>query len=164
MNKRCFKGSEKIKVGHLNAQSVCNKSVAVRDLIIDQSIDILCLNETWLNGNYTPIIQSLVPDTNKLFQNPRLQGRGGGVAVIAHKDLPNSKSINLNFINFECIHFSFKSEETDIINLFAIYRPPGPSRNFMTEFKEFLLDSKISCENKFYVGDFNLWVDDQLNT
>ena len=160
MNKRCLQGSNNVKVGHLNAQSVCNKSVAIRDLIIDQSIDILCLNETWLNENYTPIIQSLVPDTHKLFQNPRLQGRGGGVAVIAHNDLPNIKSINMNFISFECIHFSFKSGD---INIFSIYRPPGPSREFFIEFDEFLLESEINCENTFYVGDFNLWVD-ELNT
>ena len=163
MNKRCLKGSKNIKVGHLNAQSVCNKSVAIRDLIIDQSIDILCLNETWLNENFTPIIQSLVPDTHKLFQNPRLQGRGGGVAVIAHNDLPNIKSINMNFISFECIHFSFNSGDINM-NIFSIYRPPGPSREFINEFEEFLLESEISCENTFYVGDFNLWVDDELNT
>ena len=79
--------SEIIKVGHLNARSVCNKSEIIRDLIIDQFIDILCLNETWLNENDTSVIQSLVPDTHKFFHNPRVQGRGGGVAIISNKNL-----------------------------------------------------------------------------
>ena len=131
-------------------------------MIISQSIDILCLNETWLNDNDSPVIQSLVPNTHKLFHNPRLQGRGGGVAIIAHNDLLNSKSTNMNFVNFECIHFSFRSGNVDA-NIFSIYRPPGPSNQFLLEFDEFVLEVQTKFCSTFYVGDFNLWVDDPNN-
>ena len=121
------------------------------------------MNETWLNENDTSVIQSLVPDTHKFFHNPRVQGRGGGVAIISNKNLQYMKSNRMNFDNFECIHFCFKSGTTDI-NIFSIYRPPGPSNLFLKEFEEFLLDCEIGYKNTFYVGDFNLWVDDEFKS
>ena len=40
-----------LKVGLINARSVCNKMNSLNDLIVDSKIDILGLSETWLNGD-----------------------------------------------------------------------------------------------------------------
>ena len=141
---------------------MCNKSEAIRDLIIEEAIDVLCLNETWLNENDTSVISSLVPDTHNFYHNPRALGRGGGVAILVDKNFPNIKSKNLSFTSFECMHVCFKAGIEEV-NIFSLYRPPGPPNSFFEEFEEFLLNSQISSKNIFYVGDLNFWVDDETN-
>ena len=47
-----------IRVNYLNARSVCNKTITIRDQIIDNSVDILCLGETWLSEDDGPLFPS----------------------------------------------------------------------------------------------------------
>lgn len=44
-----------MKCGLLNVQTVSNKTVAIRELISEQSLHVLALTETWLKGDLVGI-------------------------------------------------------------------------------------------------------------
>lgn len=45
----------RIKLSHLNVQSIRNRNhlIQVRELVVDEKLDILALSETWLNSSTT---------------------------------------------------------------------------------------------------------------
>ena len=60
-----------------------NKPCTLQEFIIDHELEILSLTETWLTPDSpTNILNSLTPDNYSIIHNPRLQGKGGGIAVI----------------------------------------------------------------------------------
>ena len=148
-----------MKVKYLNARSVCNKTNAIRELIVDNSLDILCISETWLTDSDRPVIADLLPTTHNFFHSPRTEGRGGGVALIISNEIKQVKSIQMKFSSFECLQAEFNHNGRGIA-LFCIYRPPGNKTLFLNEFEEFILESQTNMHQCLYVGDFNIWVDD----
>ena len=65
--------------GVINIQSVSNKTIEIRELINERSLDILALTETWLDSNSR--IAELTPKTHTFHHVPRETGIGGGVSV-----------------------------------------------------------------------------------
>ena len=65
----------------LNVRSIKNKTMAVKDFVVDQDIDVLALTETWLRpGNIDDIeIGILCPTGYRFLHVPRGHSRGGGV-------------------------------------------------------------------------------------
>ena len=57
----------------INIQSVTSKTLEIRELIAEKSLDILALTETWLSNNDSSKIAELVPDTHFFIMSP---GRG----------------------------------------------------------------------------------------
>ena len=136
----------------------------IRDLIIDNNVDILCLNETWLSETDTPVITALVPDTHSFYHFPRDNGqRGGGVGVVIDKFFTNVKSYKRVYQYFECLEVRMKINSTNI-QLFSIYRPPRNFSEFLSEFEFFLLETRASNNCILFVGDFNVWIDDLTNS
>ena len=76
-----------------NARSVKNKISSLCDLIISEHIDICAATETWLTGNDPFILADLMNTLQDytVYSLPRAS-RGGGVAVIAGKDLESRKT------------------------------------------------------------------------
>ena len=79
--------SDKIKIEHINAQSIQGHLDEIRLLINDRNIDILCVSETWL----LPTVENRfinIPDFN-IFRHD--EGRGGGVCVYVRDSLKTSQ-------------------------------------------------------------------------
>ena len=72
-----------LKVSLYNARSYTNKFTEVNDYITSNHIDIMCLNETWLKHDNKSV--NLVKNFT-IIRNDRLT-RGGGVAIIIHKQI-----------------------------------------------------------------------------
>ena len=138
---------------------MCNKTTAIRQLIVENSIDILCINESWLSEEDTPVIADMLPDTHNFHHYPRAEGRGGRVAFVVTKKVKKAKSFRRKFNTFECLQLrcNFNGK---VLDLFSIYRPPGSRSAFFHEFEDFLLSSTATPHEIFYVGDFNVWIDD----
>jgi hypothetical protein len=73
-----------IKFGLLNARSVKNKAGEISEYVLDNSLDIIALTETWLGpmGSDGFTEQELCPPGYTLLLTSRSQGRGGGVAFL----------------------------------------------------------------------------------
>ncbi len=73
----------------INCQSICNKAITIKDYIMDNSMDVILLGETWLSsvkekkncGNIVPTGFDYIVCVNR--------GRriGGGVAIIHRKTI-----------------------------------------------------------------------------
>ena len=67
----------------LNARSVKNKRLLIKDWVVNNNIDILALTETWLQPDNKDdhIIGDLTPTGYSFYHFPR-QTRGGGVGIL----------------------------------------------------------------------------------
>ena len=83
-----FNRAKSLKFAVLNTRSIRNKSLIVKDFIVDRDVDILALTETWLNSSDldSQIIRDICPTGYELHSVPR--GRlGGGIALVHKKPL-----------------------------------------------------------------------------
>ncbi len=104
------------------------------------------LTETWLKQNYyIGLNESTPPSWYK--HEPRLTGRGGGVATIF-------KILLLNVTLSDMQNKSVLS-----LALATVYRPAGPYKDFLKEFADFLSDLLVNVDKALIVGDFNIHVD-----
>ena len=75
------KASINIRGGLLNAQSVGNKTLDIRELLHDKKFDLLAVSETWLSEYDNAKIREMTPSTHTFLHNPRKERRGGGVGI-----------------------------------------------------------------------------------
>ncbi len=156
-----------VKICLLNPWSVCNKTTAIHDFIVDQDLDLLALTETWLKGDSRDnvIIQEILPPGYKIIQQARA-GRGGGIAVI-HRDSIDIKCTplpsNSQITSFEAIECDLTMKQS--AKLFVVYRPPPSTKNgltfktFLSDFSEFLEPHITTLKQLIVIGDFNIHVD-----
>ena len=67
----------------LNARSLKNKCLLIKDWVVDTDIDILAFTETWLQPDNKDdhTIGDLTPTGYSFYHSPR-QTRGGGVGIL----------------------------------------------------------------------------------
>ena len=148
----------------MNARSVRNKSDDLRELVIDNTIDIFCLTETWLAEADSAVVASLLPDTHNIFHFPRTFGSGGGVGAIVSKIFQNVKAFNRARCTFECMELHLQHNSKNIV-ISVFYRPPNTNLDdFFREFEEHVLENETKNTENAYVGDFNIWMDDTENS
>ncbi|KAK6181912.1 hypothetical protein SNE40_009690 [Patella caerulea] len=163
--------NDKLKLCLLNSRSVRNKSIELNQYILDESIDILLITETWLKDNDTIVINEILPpDYDILFEN-RQTSRGGGLGIIFRQSLSlkqfNSSEIK-SFKSFEHIGFNLRQNNVSV-QIIALYRPPPSAKNklnfqnFEDEFLELICDLNVTCTQPLFFGDFNIHVDNVLN-
>jgi exonuclease III len=155
----------KLRIATLNARSLCNKSAVISDHILHNKLDILCVTETWVNdGEFSnSFASSLLPPNYSLSQyygRPR-PIRGGGLAIFSHKSIHHTSISMPVYSTFECIG-STVSLSTFSFKIFTIYRPPSSSiSTFCTEFETLLEHHITSNIDLFFIGDFNIHIDNQ---
>lgn len=151
--------------GLLNCRSVCNKSVILKDYIVDRNFDIFAITETWLRSADSDevVIGDLVP-TGYVFHHIPRETRGGGVGIMLKWSLDAEiYHTGTSYTSFEAIGVHLKVLSRDIYIL-VIYRPPLSSginsmNTFMEEFSSCLEHYVIKPGSLMIGGDFNLHID-----
>ena len=93
----------------LNVQSVTRKTLEIRELIAEKSLDILALTETWLSNNNSSKIAELLQDTHMFYHVPR-EKRSGGVGLCLSKRFIHVKMIkSLNYASFGYLQINYIS-------------------------------------------------------
>ena len=147
-----------ITIGLLNARSVCNKALLIRDQIIDRSLDVLALTEIWNPSNCT--IAELLPPGYEIVHQPRQDKCGGGVAMIARTELRCKLKIAVALTSFEAIIVTITSDQK-VINMYVVYAPECKQSSaqahntFISEFTPILIDHLCKSLNELLLGDFN---------
>uniref|UniRef100_A0AAQ6IK29 Endonuclease/exonuclease/phosphatase domain-containing protein n=1 Tax=Anabas testudineus TaxID=64144 RepID=A0AAQ6IK29_ANATE len=144
-----------------NKKSLTSKALTVNETITDQEFDILCLTETWIKQDEYVALNEATPPGYSYIHQPRLTGRGGGVAVIYNDKLTIVQKHVHKFKAFECLYSNITSIDTNIksaqpIPLIIIYRARGPYSEFLCEFADFLSNLVVSVDKALIAGDFNI--------
>ena len=116
-----------ISLSHINARSVCNKSLELQTYITEGSIDLCAITEIWLRPDDQVILAAITPAGYKALSKPRLEGRGGGIALI-HKKYITIKEINISteFQTIELAYYKVKVP-SKVLDLLIIYQIPSTS-------------------------------------
>jgi hypothetical protein len=75
---------KKLHVSVLNARSINNKSLLIKDYVVERQIDILAITKTWLKVGETSdyITRDICPKGYKFIHCPREYARGGGIGLL----------------------------------------------------------------------------------
>ena len=66
----------------LNARSICNKALTVKEHLLDHGGDFMFLTETWCKPNTTAVVNELTPPGYSYIGECRSAKRGGGVGIL----------------------------------------------------------------------------------
>ena len=162
-----------VKCALLNPQSVVKKTDEIRELINDQSLDILVLCETWLKANEKgniSTIRNILPSTHTFHHTPRSRNiKGGGVGIVLSKVFTEVKKNKTEiYKTFEHLNIDF-NHNRERIKFIVVYRPPTiDGATCHVKFREeiqHLLSTLDNNTRKIYIcGDFNFWVEDPNNS
>lgn len=143
-----------LKVRHCNAQSIKPAPYSVkfdefRDLIVESSLDIIAVTETWLK----PVVpNSAINIPGYAFcRNDRIDGRAGGVGIYISSTIQHKVILKISSIGqCEMIFVELTLGEC-IVLLGAVYLPNGN----LESFEYSVGDIFERYANIIVVGDFN---------
>ncbi|XP_024910450.1 uncharacterized protein LOC112486878 [Cynoglossus semilaevis] len=141
----------------LNIRSLTDKGHLIQDFITDRKLDFFCLTETWQQPQDFSQLNESTPDGFVYICQPRAFGRGGGLAIIYRekwKVSPVSVPVSASFESTVCE----LSGPTPVI-IAAVYRPPKPNSDFLTDFAVFLTHLSSLSPHIILLGDFNIHMD-----
>ena len=158
--------STRFSLGTLNIRSATtvtpdlDKPTVLHDFILDNSLEILTLTETWLSPDTPSLtLNSLTPPNFHLIHKPRLTGRGGGLAVIYRSYLKIKELSIPSYSSFESLCFNLTLPSKSL-SFLTVYRPPSSSlSSFCTEFSNLLADLCSQPSDLLILGDFNIHLD-----
>lgn len=146
----------------LNVRSLTNKTFILNDFILSADLDFMFLTETWLQPTDCSQLVEACPPHSECFNQPRVSGRGGGIACVYRKNF-NCQLVHFNeFSSFEALTFKLTGSQSILFAI--IYRPPKPPGRFLAEFPEFLSSLVLNHDRVVLCGDFSLHVDDSTNS
>ena len=144
-----------------NARSLCNKLDDLEDVINDHHVQVAAITETWFNDNNSWLmnIQGFT-----LYNRPRPEGRGGGVAIYVSSTLESCLAKDIEFHDSEetlwvILKPKYLPRDTSVIACCVVYIPPASNNvNFIIDT---IIASSDTIRNKypdaklFIMGDFN---------
>ena len=149
----------------MNARSLCNKTLIVKDFVVDYKVDLLGITETWLHMEGSEVtIGELCPNGYRLLHTPRSVGRGGGVGLLYKQGIGSKTRLcEHSFTSFECMDVTFVARKS--LRAIVVYRPPGGASVgvFLEEFSSLLQETAICSEELLIYGDFNFHIDDKAD-
>ena len=156
------------KVGIWNAESVRNKENQIKMYITDNDLDILIIQESWLDLDELPSTIEVLPsiDGFRLHQVPR-SGRkhsaGGGMLCVFKQNIKLEKMPTPSTKVLEMMDLKLTTKHKTI-RFVAIYRPPRsktriyPVGDFYDDMEKVVSYYKTVKDEVIFCGDFNVHV------
>lgn len=151
LNELCRR-SAGLKVCHFNAQSLFPKIDEFKDVFSSNSVDVVCISETWLQPHVTDQLISL--SNFKIYRNDR-NSRGGGVAIYINKSLKSRKIASSSACDTTEYIFIEILNGIDKCLLGCVYKPPDVTSLDDTAFENFVASNAANYNHIIIAGDFN---------
>ena len=153
--------SKPVHLTNIYTRSICNKINQFQHYLLEKSIDVCAVTETWLKKDDEYGLCEIPPLVLKMISKPRCDGRqGGGIALIyKENDTINDHKINNNSEYMELSAFDC------VINLLVIYRYPNTSVvSFCNDLADILGNNIHTLKGHcILTGDFNIHTEDALD-
>ena len=144
----------------LNCRSLRGKTAHLKVILADYDVDIIVLQETWLNKGDASLYTEFLEMDFKIVKLERDNKRGGGLALFVKCTILLNNKISTHNV-FKCNEFdalvcSFKVGR-NCFNIVNIYRQPSKSKSlFLKEFDAFLAHILEISGYWIILGDFNI--------
>ncbi len=149
---------DKAKLCLINARSLRNKSLFVRNYVDECSLDTVALTETWLTDEDTTSVSELCRDNFTLIHQPRGGARrGGGIGVLFRKTLQLVSRVSVDTRASETLSVTLRNARTSCTTrVIVIYRPPNSCfGTFLDDVSTVLLIAGTHPTETVVCGDFN---------
>ena len=171
-----FRSDEKshLKIGIWNAESVRGKENLTKQYILDNDLDVLIVQESWLEKDELPSTASIIPDSEvyKLHQLPRPNRKnasGGGMLCIYRQNIEIAKipAIKTKVLEVMDLKLTLKNKNVRIV---AVYRPPRskkrlyPISDFYEDMENLPSHYKSVKEEVIFCGDYNVHYNKQYES
>ena len=147
-----FNSYKGIKVIHLNIQNLLSKFDEFSKLVVDNKLDAVSLNETWLTNNITDDEISI--DGYDLFRCDR-DGRGGGAAIYVRELFKATFVTELLSRELECVWVKLIIGTRKLL-LGSCYRKPSASAVYLENIIKNLQEALSLNIFTLLLGDFIL--------
>ena len=153
-----------MSLAHINTRSVVNKIQPFQQYIVDKTIDICAITETWIKKDDIDMVTREIPPPGyNILSQPCMDGRSGGGLGIIYKDFItiNSSKATKNHNTMEYMRYSLRIKETSI-DICVIDRFLGTSVvDFCNELANEIEENiNLTSDRCVYIGDFNIHVDE----
>ena len=144
---------DKIKIDHINAQSLLCHLDEILLLVEDRNPDILCISETWL----LPTVESRfikIPNF-KVFRQD--EGRGGGVCIYV-RDTLKSSQIKVDIPKVDNVDHLWLNIQSSMFPSFivgTVYRHPHALADSFEHMIDIFKDILLRNKSVFILGDTN---------
>lgn len=129
-----------------------------QDLVYAENLDVVCVNETWLND--TIYDAEILHPGYTIFRKDRINRSGGGVLIgIKTGSFKSVKEFlpNLNNLqDLEIVSVDLVTASNHNILFCSCYRPPDADFSWIEKFNIFLDQACDQYKNVVISGDFNL--------
>ena len=144
---------------HVNIRSLRNSAhlIQLRELAVQQKLDVITVSETWLNSTVTNAKVSI--DGYKLYRQDRLHKRGGGVCAFIREDIRVHIPKDIPQVlesYFQQLWLKMQNKKLKSIIVCASYRPPdSPLPSFEVLLKPSYIQALTLCKPIVILGDLN---------
>ena len=166
-----FDVNENLRLGILNAESVRGKENLIKKHILDNDLDILVIQESWLEMNELPSTVEILPCTEmyKLHQLPRPNRKnssGGGMLCIYKNGIKIDKIPTIKMKLLEVMDLKV-NVTNKTFRLISVYRPPRsknrsyPIAHFYDDMENLVSHYKTVNSDVVFCGDYNVHLNKQ---
>lgn len=139
------------------SSTICNLQ-RFQDLVYSENLDVVCVNETWLNKNICDV--EILHSEYTIFRKDRINRSGGGVLIgvktasfkSVKEYLPKSEELQ----HLEIVSADLVTASNHHLLFCSCYRPPDADPSWMEKFNSFLDQTCDQYRNVVISGDFNL--------
>jgi exonuclease III len=150
------------KIGHLNIQSLRFKVDHVR-ILLNDNFDLLCLTETWLNGNIND--SEIKIDGYNVSRLDRTHMGHGGILCYVKDGIIFKENSNVlyNLNNVEALWIEVNLPHTKPILIGTVYRQPDSKADYLENLDVIFQNCTTNYDDVVIVGDFNLDINKKCN-
>ena len=132
--------------------------IQLRELAVQQKLDVITVSETWLNSTVTNAEVSI--NGYKLYRQDRLHKRGGGVCAFIREDIKVSILKDISQVSesyFQQLWLKMQNKKLKSIIVCVSYRPPeSPLSSFEDiVLKPSYIQALTLCKPIVILGDLN---------